>query len=58
MKTMQFKKYLEKRGVKITNGTRHWHLEYKGKWTILKRHPSGELANKHMVNILKQLGLK
>ena len=58
VKTPQFKRSLEKRGVKITNGDGHWHLRYQGKWTILKRHPAKEISNVHMRNILKQLGLK
>ena len=58
VKTSQFKKYLESLGVIVTNGKNHWHLRYKEKWTILKRHPSQELSNVHRDRILRQLGLK
>lgn len=58
MKISEFKRDLERKGVEITNKTRHWELRYKEKRTILKRHPSQEIAPKYAKAILKQLGLQ
>ena len=58
MKIQEFKRYLESLGVSVTNKTRHWELRYKGKRTILKRHPSQEIAPFYAKAILKQLGIK
>lgn len=57
MKVSEFKRWLQAQGVDITNGTNHWKLEYKGRKTVLPRHPAKELKEGTRKGILRQLGL-
>ena len=57
MKISEFKRYLEKMGVEVKNGTRHWLLKYNGKRSTLLRHPTKEIDPRYAKKILKDLGL-
>lgn len=58
MKQDEFRRWLEKRGVRVEEGRKHWKLYYNGKQTTLPRHPSKELKEGTRRAILKQLGLE
>ena len=55
MKISEFKRYLEKMGVEVKNGTRHWLLKYNGKRSTLLRHPTKEIDPRYAKKILKDL---
>lgn len=59
MKIGMFKKSLQKKGILVSNGSKHWKLlnPKNGKWTSLLRHPSKEISKESMKEVLKQLGL-
>lgn len=60
MKIQQFKKFLEAKGILVSDKTKHWKLlnPKNGRWTTLPRHPSQEISNIFAKEVLKQLGLK
>ncbi|QUX98179.1 mRNA interferase [Marinomonas sp. CT5] len=58
MKQSEFRRQLEKMGVEVTQGTNHLKLQYKGKRSVMPRHPSKELKEGLRKGILKQLGIK
>jgi mRNA interferase HicA len=58
MKISEFKRWLESRGVEITDGARHWKLRLHDKRSTLPRHPAQELKEGTRRAILKQLGLE
>jgi len=57
VKVSEFKRWLESKGVVVTNATNHWKLTYKGQVSFLPRHPSQELNEKLRKAILSQLGI-
>ncbi|WP_086114300.1 type II toxin-antitoxin system HicA family toxin, partial [Xenorhabdus beddingii] len=44
-------------GVEVSNGTNHLKLRYKGKHSVMPRHPSHEIKEPLRKAIIKQLGL-
>lgn len=56
MKPKEFKRWLEANGVKITQGGKHYRLEYNGKVSRLSR-GSKDLDNEMAKTIKKQLGM-
>lgn len=56
MKTSEFRRWLERQGVEITQGTNHEKLRYNGKQSHLPRHAK-EMKEPLRKAILKQLGL-
>lgn len=58
MKQSEFLKWLKAQGVEARQKTKHLHLIYNGKQTILPRHPSKELRTGTVQAVKKQLGLK
>ncbi|WP_038251606.1 type II toxin-antitoxin system HicA family toxin [Xenorhabdus nematophila] len=57
MKQREFRRWLEAQGVEVSNGTNHLKLRYKGKCTIMPRHPAHEIKEPLRKAIIKQLGL-
>ncbi|MDM4091608.1 type II toxin-antitoxin system HicA family toxin [Klebsiella oxytoca] len=57
MKQSEFRRWLESQGVEVSNGTNHLKLRYKGKRTIMPRHPGNEIKEPLRKAIIKQLGL-
>ena len=58
MRQSEFLKWLKAQGVETKEGTRHLKLMYRGRQTILPRHPSKELTKGLVKGVKKQLGLK
>lgn len=56
MKPKEFKRWLEANGVKVTNGAKHYKLEYNGKVSRLSR-GSKDLDDNMAKTIKKQLGM-
>ncbi|WP_237386506.1 type II toxin-antitoxin system HicA family toxin [Xenorhabdus sp. Sc-CR9] len=57
MKQSEFRRWLEAQGVEVSNGTNHLKLRYKGKYSVMPRHPSHEIKEPLRKAIIKQLGL-
>ncbi|NHB91751.1 type II toxin-antitoxin system HicA family toxin [Photorhabdus cinerea] len=57
MKQSEFRRWLESQGVEVWNGTNHLKLRYKGKRSVMPRHPSAEIKEPLRKAIIKQLGL-
>ncbi|WP_099114283.1 type II toxin-antitoxin system HicA family toxin [Xenorhabdus miraniensis] len=57
MKQSEFRRWLEAQGVDVSNGTNHLKLRYKGKHSVMPRHPSQEIKEPLRKAIIKQLGL-
>ncbi|MBW5843403.1 type II toxin-antitoxin system HicA family toxin [Yersinia kristensenii] len=58
MKQSEFRRWLEAQGVETKNGTNHLKLYYKGKQSVMPRHPGKELGESLRKTIIKQLGIK
>ncbi|WAT01503.1 type II toxin-antitoxin system HicA family toxin [Rouxiella chamberiensis] len=58
MKQSEFRRWLESQGVEVYDGTKHLKLRFKGKRSVMPRHPGSELDDRLRKVILKQLGLK
>lgn len=57
MKQSEFRRWLESQGVEVTNGTNHLKLRYRGKGSVMPRHPGSEIKEPLRKAIIKQLGL-
>ncbi|RUO47516.1 type II toxin-antitoxin system HicA family toxin [Pseudidiomarina donghaiensis] len=57
MKQSEFRRWLEKQGVEIKQGTNHLKLYYQGRQSVMPRHPSKEIGENLRKAIIKQLGL-
>ncbi|MCW7549773.1 MULTISPECIES: type II toxin-antitoxin system HicA family toxin [Photorhabdus] len=57
MKQREFRKWLESQGVEVWDGTNHLKLRYKGKRSVMPRHPGNEIKEALRRAIIKQLGL-
>ncbi|HHG9494787.1 TPA: type II toxin-antitoxin system HicA family toxin [Citrobacter farmeri] len=57
MKQSEFRRWLESQGVGVTNGSHHLKLRYRGKRSVMPRHPGDEIKEALRKAILKQLGL-
>ncbi|POP42387.1 mRNA interferase [Superficieibacter electus] len=57
MRQSEFRRWLESQGVQVSNGTNHLKLRYKGKRSVMPRHPGDEIKEPLRKAILKQLGL-
>ena len=58
MKHLDFISYLKELGVEIKDGKRHYKAYYKGKQTVIARHPTKDYSRSYMNLIKKQLNLK
>lgn len=58
MTVSEAKRKLAKSGCTFTDGTKHTVVYYKGKRSLLPRHPSKEIKRGTWLGILKDLGLK
>lgn len=57
MKQRQFRRWLEKQGVRVRHGSNHLKLYYKGNQSVMPGHPGKELGEGLRKAILKQLNL-
>lgn len=57
MKQSEFRRWLETQGVEISDGTNHLKLRFKGKRSVMPRHPGKEIKESLRKAIIKQLGL-
>jgi mRNA interferase HicA len=53
----ELKRMLIRHGAKVTDGTKHWIVTYKGRSTTIPRHPSQEIRTGTYHSILKELGI-
>lgn len=58
MKQSAFRRWLEKQGVEVRQGTNHLKLYFHGKQSVMPRHPGKEIGEGLRNAIIKQLGLK
>ncbi|MDT8853001.1 type II toxin-antitoxin system HicA family toxin [Pantoea dispersa] len=58
MKQSEFRRWLVTQGVEVKDGSNHLKLFFKGKQTVMPRHPGKEIPEPLRKAILKQLGLK
>lgn len=57
MKQSEFRRWLEKQGVEVKQGTNHLKLYYNGRQSVMPRHPGKEIGENLRKTILKQLGM-
>lgn len=57
MKQSEFRRWLERQGVEVKQGTNHLKLYYQGNQSTMPRHPSKEIGKSLRHAIIKQLGL-
>ena len=58
MKQSEFLRWLKAQGVEVAEGSKHTKLIYKGRKTIIPRHPGREIKKGTVEAIKKQLGLE
>ncbi|NOL51498.1 type II toxin-antitoxin system HicA family toxin [Pelistega suis] len=58
MRQSEFLRWFLHQGVSTSQGSNHIKLYYKGKQSVMPRHPAKELATGTVEAIKKQLGLK
>ena len=58
MTASELKRKLARLGCKFEEKTRHLQIHYRGKTTVMPRHPSKEIATGTLKAILKQLGIE
>lgn len=57
MKQSEFRRWLEKQGVEVKQGTNHLKLYYQNRRSVMPRHPGKEIGERLRKEIIKQLGL-
>jgi mRNA interferase HicA len=57
MKQREFQRWLQRQGVEIRQGKNHLKLYFRGKQSVMPRHPSKEIGTALRQAIIKQLGL-
>jgi mRNA interferase HicA len=57
VKASELKRMLIRQVAKVTDGTKHWIVTYKGRSTTIPRHPSQEIRTGTYHSILKELGI-
>ena len=57
MKQNEFRRWLDSQGVDVTNGSNHLKLRFRGRRSVMPRHPSDEIKEPLCKAILKQLSL-
>lgn len=57
MKQSAFRRWLERQGVEVKQGTNHLKLYYQGRQSVMPRHPNKEIGQGLRKAIIKQLGL-
>lgn len=57
MKQGEFRRWLEKQGVEVKQGTNHLKLYYQNRRSVMPRHPGKEIGEGLRKEIIKQLGL-
>lgn len=58
MKQSEFRRWLESQGVEVKQGSNHLKLYYRGKQSVMPRHPSKEIGKGLRQAIIKQLALE
>ena len=58
MKQREFRSWLESRGVRVVDGSKHLKLSYRGRQSVMPRHPAREMHEQLRRSILRQLGVE
>ena len=57
MKQSEVRRWRESQGVDVANGSNHLKLRFRGRRSVMPRHPCDEIKEPLRKAILKQLGL-